>query len=361
MGGGADEQRRVTHQEVLHADNHRKGRYLRPLRPPRTFGQRRWVLVADRAIADAGLLEQLIASAGAATIGTTCLVEVNPGLAATARFAEASAAAACDVVLAVGGGSALCAAKAVAILLTNIGQSTSTRASAWCRTSRPRRSRSQQRLALAAATRCRTRSCSTRPPCEVVVRGPGYEPPLAILDGTLLRMLPAQPRIEAALDALTPALEARWVPAGRSSPMRSPPRCGRPLHPTPSGARRAERRPCHLYDSPSRVGEERRRAPFVPLRSGFEKFVARLHERPLQGRRDVHLGTAPRHEAAEVHLAHAGSPMQRDRDRFLFHEVRDSLKIERGLGLGVVQPVSVPDRRREHVNSRVLDELERNL
>jgi alcohol dehydrogenase class IV len=45
----------------------------------------------------------------------------------------------------------------------------------------------------------------------VVVRGRGYEPDIAILDGMLLRSLPREPMVYAALDALSHAVEALSV------------------------------------------------------------------------------------------------------------------------------------------------------
>lgn len=175
------------------------------------FGSRRWAIVADRGIAEAGLLDQVVASTRPATIGAACLVEVNPGLTTTARLAEESAAAECDGVLAVGGGSALCAGKAVAILLTNPGPidryegvrgvPTAPAPTVAVPTTAGSGSEVSNALVLHEAGR----------PCEVVVRGPGCEPALAVLDGALLATLPVRPMIEAALDALTHALEARWV------------------------------------------------------------------------------------------------------------------------------------------------------
>ena len=45
----------------------------------------------------------------------------------------------------------------------------------------------------------------------VVVRGRGYEPQVAILDGALLASLPRTAMVDAALDALCHALEALWA------------------------------------------------------------------------------------------------------------------------------------------------------
>jgi alcohol dehydrogenase class IV len=46
---------------------------------------------------------------------------------------------------------------------------------------------------------------------HLVIRGRGYEPAVALLDGELLRTLPRGPMIAAALDALSHALESLWV------------------------------------------------------------------------------------------------------------------------------------------------------
>ena len=46
---------------------------------------------------------------------------------------------------------------------------------------------------------------------EVIVRGAGYEPRVALLDAQLLLELPRNPMLFAALDALTHAFEALWV------------------------------------------------------------------------------------------------------------------------------------------------------
>lgn len=44
-----------------------------------------------------------------------------------------------------------------------------------------------------------------------MIRGEGYEPRVAILDGTALRSLPDRPMLFAGLDALSHALEALWA------------------------------------------------------------------------------------------------------------------------------------------------------
>ncbi len=56
---------------------------------------------------------------------------------------------------------------------------------------------------------------------HLVIRGRGYEPRVALLDGELLRTLPRAPMIAAALDALSHALESLWV-RGSTSLHRGP-------------------------------------------------------------------------------------------------------------------------------------------
>lgn len=173
--------------------------------------RRRWAVVADRGIAEVGLLDQILSNAAGEALSTPIFVEVNPNLASVAHAAEQAAGMGCDGVLAVGGGSALCAAKAVAILLTNDGPIDQYEGvglvpcaplpTVAVPTTAGSGSEVSNALVLHEPGR----------PCEVVVRAPGCEPEVAVLDGTVLRTLPAQPMIEAALDALTHALEALWV------------------------------------------------------------------------------------------------------------------------------------------------------
>ena len=48
-------------------------------------------------------------------------------------------------------------------------------------------------------------------PNEIVIVGYGTEPRVAILDGNVLKDLPARPALDAALDAMTHACESLWV------------------------------------------------------------------------------------------------------------------------------------------------------
>lgn len=180
------------------------------------LGARRIAVVADRGVIDAGLLATVLAPVDPALVTVTVPVDPDPDVAA----AEAAAALArehrCDSVLAVGGGSAQGAAKAVAIRLTNderidryagVGNVPLAPAPTLAvPTTAGSGSEVSQVLVLHEAGR----------PEELVVRSPGCEPRTALLDGTVLRGLPRAPMLHAGLDALSHGLEAQW--ARRGSP-----------------------------------------------------------------------------------------------------------------------------------------------
>jgi alcohol dehydrogenase class IV len=178
-------------------------------------GARRVAVVADRGVADVGLLDRILAAAGAMHIVSTTLVDPDPDVAAAEQAAHDAITTRCDSVLAVGGGSGLCAAKAVAIRLTNPDPITAYEGTGRVRirpaptvavpTTAGSGSEVSNALVLHEPGRDR----------EIIVRGPGCEPTVAILDGAVLRDLPRTPMLYAALDALTHAMEALWT-RGRS-------------------------------------------------------------------------------------------------------------------------------------------------
>jgi alcohol dehydrogenase class IV len=168
----------------------------------------------DRGFAHAGLLEPILEGAPGARL--CALIGEDPDVAECESAATAARKAGAGAVLAIGGGSALCAAKAVAILLTNPGPLGDYEGIG--------RLESPPALAVAVPTTAGSGSEVSNvvvlhdPGRErhLVIRGRGYEPRVAILDGELLRTLPRAPMIAAALDALSHALESGWARGGTS-------------------------------------------------------------------------------------------------------------------------------------------------
>ena len=167
-------------------------------------------VIADRGVAEAGVLEPILAHLGDLDAPVCALVDEDPGI----EEAEAAARAAIDRgaqgVLAVGGGSALCAGKAAAIRLTNPGP-------LGAYMGRDRLPRLPAPTVAVPTTAGSGSEVSTvvvlhdpQHAQHVVIRGHGYEPEVALLDGEVLRTLPPGPMIDAALDALSHALEALW-------------------------------------------------------------------------------------------------------------------------------------------------------
>lgn len=176
------------------------------------LGARTVAVIADQGFAGAGLLEPLMAAAPDRVEVPVCaLIGVDPDVAEAERAAEAALERGADAVLAVGGGSALCAGKAVAILLANPGSLENYAG----------RDRLRQPPAPTIAIPTTAGSGSevstvvvlhdSRHRQHLVIRGRGYEPGVALLDGTLLKSLPPRPMVEAALDALSHCYEALWA------------------------------------------------------------------------------------------------------------------------------------------------------
>jgi alcohol dehydrogenase class IV len=178
------------------------------------IGARRIAVVADRGVADAGLLAELLQGIEASAIAATVLIDPDPDVAAVEQAAAAARTAQCDLVLAIGGGSALAVGKATAIRLTNADSIDS-----------------YQGINLVPTPPAPTIAIPTTAGSgsevskvlvlhepgrkeELVVRADGCEPRVALLDGTVLRRLPHAPLLYAGLDALSHALEALWARHG---------------------------------------------------------------------------------------------------------------------------------------------------
>jgi alcohol dehydrogenase class IV len=175
------------------------------------LGAERIAVVADQGVHDVGLLRSILADVPAETIATCLLVGPNPDVRAVEVASEKAREVRADVVLAIGGGSALGAAKAVAIRLTNPGRideyegvgrvPNAPAPTIAVPTTAGSGSEVSTVLVLHEEGRAE----------ELVVRSPGCEPRVAILDGTVLRNLPWAPLVFAALDALSHGIESTWA------------------------------------------------------------------------------------------------------------------------------------------------------
>jgi alcohol dehydrogenase class IV len=177
----------------------------------RALGLETVAVIADRGFAQCGALAPLLAGVDGVAVAVCGLVGEDPDVAECEEAAGAARAAGAGAVLAVGGGSAMCAAKAVAIRLRN-----------------PAPLGDYEGAGRLPATPAPTVAVPTTAgsgsevsnvvvlhdpglPRHLVIRGRGYEPRVALLDGELLRTLPRRPMIAAALDATSHALESLWV------------------------------------------------------------------------------------------------------------------------------------------------------
>jgi alcohol dehydrogenase class IV len=167
-------------------------------------------VIADRGLAEAGVLDTILGHLGGVDAPLCALVGEDPGVGEAEAAAEAAIARGAEGVLAIGGGSALCAGKATAMRLTNPGPLTAY-------IGRDRLAALPAPTVAVPTTAGSGSEVSTvvvlHDPDHaqhVVVRGRGYEPDVALLDGDVLATLPRGPMIAAALDALSHALEALW-------------------------------------------------------------------------------------------------------------------------------------------------------
>jgi alcohol dehydrogenase class IV len=168
-------------------------------------------IACDRGVEQAGLLHQVRAAIGEQPASVCALVDPDPTVEDAERAVAQAVGDGADAVLALGGGSALAVGKAVALRLVNpapignyAGRDMAGALPAAC-VAIPTTAGSGGEVSNALTLH--------DPDLEqiLVVRGRGYEPRVAILDGTLLQTLPRRPMLEAGLDALSHALEALWA------------------------------------------------------------------------------------------------------------------------------------------------------
>lgn len=180
------------------------------------LGVTKVAVVADQGISDAGLLSQILRDSGDLNVAYTALIPVNPGTVTVEQAAAEARAAGCDGVLAIGGGSALGAGKAIGIRLTNGEPIVSYEGNGLVDNppapliAVPTTAGSGSEVSNALVLHDNDRDR------EIIVRGVGCEPNVAVLDGRVLRGLPGTPLLYAGLDALTHAFEALWARGSNS-------------------------------------------------------------------------------------------------------------------------------------------------
>lgn len=176
----------------------------------RTLGARRVFLISDEGVAAAGWLDDARERAAAAG----CLlqrqtdVEPNPKAHSIDELGAAARAFRADCVVGIGGGSALDAAKSVALLLENPGSCT--RYEGLDRFDRP------PAPFIALPTTCGTGSEVTRVSVisvpeegrKISVKGDAMFPAVALVDADFIDTLPARLVATTGMDALTHAVEA---------------------------------------------------------------------------------------------------------------------------------------------------------
>ena len=175
------------------------------------FAPKRIAVVSDQGVADAGLLDTLLKPLGRWETRVCGLIRPDPTTDEVEVVASEALSHGSDLVVSVGGGSGLAAGKAVALRLRNekpiveYGGRDQAKGGAAPSIAVPTTAGSGSEVSNALVLH------DPRRPAVLVVRGRGYEPDIALLDGTLLKTLPRDPMIYAALDALSHAIEALWA------------------------------------------------------------------------------------------------------------------------------------------------------
>jgi alcohol dehydrogenase class IV len=174
------------------------------------FSPKKLVVVADRGLAELGVLQSICAHIPG-EIAATYLVDPDPGIAAVESTAAAARLIGADLVVGVGGGSALAVGKATAILLTNDttaleleGKDSVPNRPAPC-IAIPTTAGSGSEVSRVLVLHDETR------PKDLSLRIEGSQPRVAILDATLLRGAPRGVLLYAGLDAISHSIESLWA------------------------------------------------------------------------------------------------------------------------------------------------------
>ncbi len=88
------------------------------------LGGTKALVVTDKGVRNAGLVEGILESLGRSGIGYAVFdeVEEDPGEATVAKGAETAADEKCDGIVVVGGGSPICAGRAIGVVVANGGR-----------------------------------------------------------------------------------------------------------------------------------------------------------------------------------------------------------------------------------------------
>jgi alcohol dehydrogenase class IV len=168
------------------------------------------LLVSDRGLRNSGLLDRPIELLGEAGLELTIYTDmgIDPDVEVVARGAALARRHECDVVVGIGGGSPMCAAKAVAVVATNGGTIRDYEGfgnvgvcplPTICV---PTTAGSGTEVSAVTIITDRERHV------KMPIGSPLMYPPLAILDAELLLSLPFQQAAASGLDALSHAVEA---------------------------------------------------------------------------------------------------------------------------------------------------------
>jgi alcohol dehydrogenase class IV len=176
------------------------------------LGMRRAAVVCDDGVASAGLLDSIVDRLGSDRVAARLLVKPDPSIDDSEAAARLAREAGADSVLMIGGGSGLAVGKAVAVRLS-LDRPLSALAAG------PPASTPDPAPTLAIPTTAGSGSEVSSVfvlrdpgrPAAVVFRGRGYGPRVTLLDATVLRSLPREPMVFAALDSLSHSLEALWT------------------------------------------------------------------------------------------------------------------------------------------------------
>jgi len=168
------------------------------------------LLVSDRGLQEAGLLDRSLELLQAAGLEATVYADmgVDPDIEVVARGAELARAQECDLVVGIGGGSPMCAAKAIAIVVANGG--TIRDYEGFGRFQQPPLPVIAIPTTAGSGTEVSavTIISDNERHVKMAIGSPLAYPRLAILDAELLLSLPARQAAESGIDALSHAIEA---------------------------------------------------------------------------------------------------------------------------------------------------------